>query len=158
MILDSESGANFDDPEAGLDALMQAMVCKERLAWRSEARKIIVLCTDSTYHSAGDGKIVGAAKLNDMQCHLDDNDVYYLALEQDYPTVNQINKVALQENTVVIFNTLNRVKVDYTALAKRIHGARYVELKNDSDIVKTITQEYTVCISNFHVVAKFLRV
>ncbi|KAI8427544.1 hypothetical protein MSG28_002059 [Choristoneura fumiferana] len=148
VILDNESGSNLDDPEAGLDALMQAMVCKERLAWRDGARKIIVLCTDSTYHSAGDGKIVGAAKLNDMQCHLDDNDVYNLALEQDYPTVNQINKIALQENTVIIFNTLNRVQRDYTALADRIHGARYVELKNESNIVETITQEYLKAVSN----------
>ncbi|KAI8427546.1 hypothetical protein MSG28_002059 [Choristoneura fumiferana] len=60
----------------------------------------------------------------------------------------QPQAMKIKENTVIIFNTLNRVQRDYTALADRIHGARYVELKNESNIVETITQEYLVCSGN----------
>ena len=31
---------------AGLDALMQAMVCRQRVGWRQNARKIILMATD----------------------------------------------------------------------------------------------------------------
>ena len=102
-------GSNFDDPEAGLDALMQAMKCDE-VGWRENARHIIVLCTDSTYHSAGDGKIVGAIKPHDMKCHLKDHK-YSEALTYDYPSVSQINQAAIDGNFKLIFAiTENTVK------------------------------------------------
>ena len=51
---------NIDNPEGGLDALMQArerekdlnmwadqvMVCGERVGWREEARRVIIYTTD----------------------------------------------------------------------------------------------------------------
>ncbi|KAF9416979.1 hypothetical protein HW555_005807 [Spodoptera exigua] len=68
-------GSNFDDREAGLDGLMQAMTCREEIQWREHARRIIIMSTDAPYHSAGDGKIVGAIKPHDMQCHLKNNKI-----------------------------------------------------------------------------------
>ena len=36
----------MDEPEGSLDALMQAMVCRQRVGWRHNARKIILMATD----------------------------------------------------------------------------------------------------------------
>ncbi|XP_061706930.1 integrin beta pat-3-like [Cydia pomonella] len=144
VLNNTNTGANYEAPEAGLDALMQVMACKDRIGWRKHSRKIVVLCTDATYHSAGDGKIVGAAKLNDMECHLNEDGAYTLALEQDYPTVNQIRKIAKQENIIVIFNVKNRVIQEYEALAKRLDiAAEVIELKENSSITETLVNVYT---------------
>ena len=56
---------NVDEPEGGLDGLMQAMVCWDRVGWRKKARKIILLATDRDYHFAMDGKLVGILDRND---------------------------------------------------------------------------------------------
>ncbi|XP_060805621.1 integrin beta-3 [Amyelois transitella] len=134
-------GANYDDPEAGLDALMQAMTCDEELKWRKDARRIIILCTDNTYHSAGDGKMVDADVTNDMKCHLKNNS-YDGQLTFDYPSVSQINKVATDGKFIIIFAAVNEVRADYSALANTIRGAKYAELKAQSNIVEIIRDAY----------------
>jgi hypothetical protein len=48
---------NVDEPEGGLDALMQSVVCSEEIGWRRNARKLLVFSTDSGFHIAGDGKV-----------------------------------------------------------------------------------------------------
>ncbi|CAB3248238.1 unnamed protein product [Arctia plantaginis] len=136
-------GANYDDPESGLDGLMQAMICKDELQWRNDSRRIIVLCTDSTYHSAGDGKIVGAIKPNDMKCHLD-NDLYNetFALTYDYPSISQIDKVAREGQFIIVFATKESVSTEYNYLAKDIFGAKHAVLDFENDAVKIIKDAY----------------
>jgi protocadherin alpha len=48
---------NVDEPEGGLDALMQSVICLEEIGWRQKARKLLVFSTDSGFHMAGDGKV-----------------------------------------------------------------------------------------------------
>jgi len=48
---------NLDAPEGGFDAIMQAIVCKERIKWRDRARRLLVFSTDASFHYAGDGKV-----------------------------------------------------------------------------------------------------
>ncbi|KOB67436.1 Integrin beta, partial [Operophtera brumata] len=134
-------GSNYDSPESGLDALMQVMKCQEKIGWRNksptgeklQSRRIIILATDATYHSAGDGKMVGAFKPNDMQCHLDANGKYddKISRTLDYPSVSQINHVAKENNYIIVFAVLKIVTNVYEALAKEIVGAKCVELKGD---------------------------
>ncbi|KAF2352631.1 Integrin beta subunit VWA domain [Trinorchestia longiramus] len=47
---------NVDAPEGGLDALMQAIVCWKEVGWRRQARRLLILSTDATFHHAGDGR------------------------------------------------------------------------------------------------------
>lgn len=49
---------NLDAPEGGFDAIMQAIVCKERIGWREHARRLLVFSTDASFHYAGDGKVI----------------------------------------------------------------------------------------------------
>ena len=48
---------NDDNPEAMLEALLQAAVCKEVIGWREAARKLVLVMTDRGFHFAGDGKV-----------------------------------------------------------------------------------------------------
>ena len=49
--------SNNDQPEALLEGLLQATVCKEVVGWREETRRLIMVFTDQGYHIAGDGKV-----------------------------------------------------------------------------------------------------
>lgn len=48
---------NLDAPEGGFDAIMQAVVCRDRIGWRDQARRLLVFSTDAGFHYAGDGKV-----------------------------------------------------------------------------------------------------
>ncbi|KAL0848938.1 hypothetical protein ABMA28_013332 [Loxostege sticticalis] len=141
-IREVKTGGNYDDPEAGLDALMQVMACDKELGWRPDARRIIVLFTDATYHSAGDGKMVGAEMPNDMDCHLNSSKFYDHSLILDYPSVSQINKMATDGNFIIIFAALHNVEEEYVALASQITGAKYTKLKAESNILDIIKSAY----------------
>lgn len=41
----------------GFDAIMQAIVCRDQIGWRDQARRLLVFSTDSGFHYAGDGKV-----------------------------------------------------------------------------------------------------
>lgn len=52
---------NIDSPEGGFDAIMQAVVCQNKIGWRKQARRLVLFTTDAGFHHAGDGKV---------RCHL----------------------------------------------------------------------------------------
>lgn len=143
----SEFGSNYDDAEAGLDALMQVMKCEKEIGWRTDTRRIIVLATDNTYHSAGDGKMLGAIKPNDMKCHLKDNEYKGEdSLKYDYPSVSAINKVAKEGNFLIIFAIAGSSDIlnIYKALSGQISVSKYAELKAESNILEIIQSAYKV--------------
>ncbi|XP_045511586.1 integrin beta-PS-like [Colias croceus] len=135
------NGTNYDTPEDSFDALMQVMVCPKQIGWRSGARRIIVVCSDSTYHSAGDGKFVGAIRPHTMECYMDSKGKD-MSLVYDYPSVSQINKVATETNTKIIFAVDSKAKRHYEALEKSIQGSKYVPFNANTDVVDMIKNEY----------------
>ena len=48
---------NVDAPEGVLDAVMQSVVCQNRIGWREDARHLLIVSTDASFHYAGDGKV-----------------------------------------------------------------------------------------------------
>ncbi|GJQ85657.1 hypothetical protein Trydic_g20205 [Trypoxylus dichotomus] len=98
---------NLDAPEGGFDALMQAIVCKQQIGWRENARHIIVFSTDAEFHIAGDGKLAGIFEPNDAVCHMQNNE-YVKALELDYPSVSHLNYVAKENNINLIFAVVSK--------------------------------------------------
>lgn len=150
VVKDIKMTGNFDIPESGLDALMQVMVCKE-INWSSnEARRIIILSTDSPYHSAGDGKIAGTTRPNDMKCHLTGGKYDKIqALTFDYPSVSQINKIASEKQIKIMFAVVEAAKYSasepkdvYDALSTKITGSDSVKLTED--LVEMIKTGYLV--------------
>ncbi|GLG99132.1 Integrin beta-PS [Gryllus bimaculatus] len=122
--------SNNDSPEGGLDALMQAIVCTEKIKWRPDARHLLVFTTDDLYHIAGDGKV--------LPSHLNFLRFYY-----DYPTISQINKQAIKNKINIIFAVTSTYSKQYQELAKHIQGSRMEILStNATNIINIITEVY----------------
>ena len=51
------TGSNIDAPEAGLDAMAQAVICDESVGWRDNAVKMILYFTDDAFKFAGEGRV-----------------------------------------------------------------------------------------------------
>lgn len=49
--------SNIEIPEAMLEGLLQTAVCWDVVGWRERARHLVLVLTDATYHSAGDGRV-----------------------------------------------------------------------------------------------------
>ena len=82
----------MDSPEAGLDAIGQAMLCTDLIGWRHHARKIIFLITEGELHFALDGKLGGIFNVfDDTQCRTDPSTkIYTDELKFDYPSIGQV--------------------------------------------------------------------
>ena len=47
----------FDPPEASCEALYQVAKCEDRIGWRNNTRRVIIIATDEEPHLAGDGAV-----------------------------------------------------------------------------------------------------
>lgn len=134
----SQISGNLDAPEGGFDAIMQSMVCQQEINWRPKSRKMLVFTTDASSHSAGDGKLAGIIAPNDGKCHLDSNGYYTESVEQDYPTLSQIDQKAQENHVNIIFAvTSNQVPI-YKNLSALVEGSSVGELNNDSSNIVTL--------------------
>ncbi|KAL0992750.1 hypothetical protein UPYG_G00097900 [Umbra pygmaea] len=90
---------NRDSPEGGFDAVMQAVVCKDKIGWRSNANHLLVFTTDDKTHSALDARLAGVVQPNDGQCHINQQNEYDMSTILDYPSLAQISD-KLSENNI----------------------------------------------------------
>lgn len=136
----------MDSPEGGFDAIVQAIVCKDVIGWRREARKLLVMSTDDTFHYAGDGKLAGLIEPNDGLCHMEDNE-YTFSSVQDYPSIPQINSIVKKHSVNIIFAVTKTHERMYNDLAKLVEGSSTGTLSSDSsNVVSLISDEYKVCL------------
>lgn len=134
---------NLDAPEGGFDAIMQAIVCQDKIRWRQEARRLLLFSTDAGFHYAGDGKLGGIVKPNDGECHLNNQGEYTHSVLQDYPSVSQINQVAKQHKINLIFAVTREQSSVYSRLAQMVEGSSQGELTADSsNVVQLVKEEY----------------
>lgn len=84
---------NIDNPEAGLDALMQVLLCTEDIGWRTGATHIIIYISDATPHTAGTGVFGGTWKPYDHTCQLKPKGTkkVYSSLDHDYPSFSAVS-------------------------------------------------------------------
>ncbi|KAJ8954366.1 hypothetical protein NQ318_011039 [Aromia moschata] len=145
QVTDARVSGNLDAPEGGLDAIMQAIVCKEHIGWRSQARHLLVFSTDAEFHIAGDGKLAGVIEPNDAKCHMLNN-LYTDYLKYDYPSVSQINYVARENNINIIFAIVKKdgnIKQSYQKLSDRIENSNFGELQeNDNSVINLVVSNY----------------
>lgn len=148
-VADARVSGNLDAPEGGLDALMQAIVCKDLIGWRNQARHLLVFSTDADYHIAGDGKLAGIVEPNDGQCHMENNQ-YTHGLVHDYPSVSHINHVAKEHNVNIIFAIVNKnvIVEKYKQLSRVIENSNTGALDDRSEnVVNLILDNYKVNLS-----------
>ncbi|RXG61019.1 Integrin beta pat-3 [Armadillidium vulgare] len=134
---------NWDDPEGGMDALIQAMVCED-IGWQTTTtRHLIVYVSGSAFKYAGDGKLAGLTTPNDMECHLDDEGNYLFSSLQDYPSISQVENASKDKRMHVIFAVKENVLPLYREVSTLIAQSEASELKEDSsNIIEIITSIY----------------
>ena len=81
---------NIDVPEAGLDAIAQAMLCPSVIGWKEDRKKIIILMTDAEMHFAFDGILGGITDKFPMECNLVNNRYDSKQNDYDYPSFGQV--------------------------------------------------------------------
>ncbi|XP_026069064.1 integrin beta-7 [Carassius auratus] len=132
---------NLDAPEAGLDAIMQAAVCKDEIRWGNVTR-ILVYTSDDTFHMAGDGRLGGVFQPHNGQCHLN-NQGSYDGKAYDYPSVGHVSRVLQDNNIQLIFAVTENIYPAYKALSALIPQSAVGVLKNDSsNVVDLISEAY----------------
>lgn len=141
------ASGNVDNPEGGLEALVQVAACEKEIGWQSkeDARRVVVLTTDAAYHSAGDGLLGGVVIPNDGLCHLDGEE-YSASLLMDYPSPGLVRDVLLESQVVPIFAVASKEKQVYEQLANFLGNETYAEtgelLEDSSNIVRVIGEAY----------------
>lgn len=137
---------NLDPPEGALDAMLQAMECKDLIGWRGNALRLLMVATESAFHYAGDGAsfLAGISKSNDGACHTGNDGKYVGAEEQDYPTINQVVRSSEANSITPIF----AVGSTYKDLYKRVSGEYFrgstygVLSKDSSNVVDLVRKAY----------------
>ena len=107
---------NYDTPEAGMDGLMQVLLCNDEIGWRKLSTHIIVFITDAPSHIAGDGILGGIWKPYEHKCNLvkdkqskDPEKLIYNSLDNDYPSLSEINYLLDKTQKTVIFGTPSNI-------------------------------------------------
>nr|XP_022914247.1 integrin beta-PS-like [Onthophagus taurus] len=150
---------NLDFPEGGFDALMQAIVCKNEIGWREDARHMLIFSTDADSHVAGDGRLAGAIEPNDAMCHLENNSYTTKALQYDYPSVSHLNYVAKQNNINIMFaiagtnqGSSDRVVKWYNDLKPNIENSVVGVLERDSsNVVQLVLENYNKIVDSIRI-------
>lgn len=117
--LTNQTKSNNDAEEAGLEALSQVAVCKDKIGWKQEAKHLLIFSTDAASHLAGDGRLAGINKPNELVCALSEKNPKYVrptskekmvakneyldGLKQDYPSVHDVKNVMNEQNIQTIF-------------------------------------------------------
>ncbi|CAI9716091.1 Hypothetical predicted protein [Octopus vulgaris] len=150
---------NADIPEAGLEAMMQAVVCEENVGWRNESRKIIIYCSDAPFHYAGDGLLAGAVIPNDGHCRMGGTkrNIYQEAEIQDYPSIQQIANALSLKQVTTIFAVASKEYIHlYEKLSRKIESSYVSEFNSETstiadiitDSYKNISSSVTMAVSN----------
>ncbi|KAF7282673.1 hypothetical protein GWI33_002143 [Rhynchophorus ferrugineus] len=142
-VTDSQISANLDDLDGALEAIQQVLLCDETLGWTEESRKLIVLSTDSLLHSAGDGILVGATRVNPGKCLIDRFGEHIDPLTYDYPSIAEIRSL-LRKYKVNLIVAVQEKEHFYQSLKNStLQKEMYVgRLKNASDILQLVTDGF----------------
>jgi len=92
----------------------------------------------------------GIVAPHDGNCHLDDKEYYSHSLNQDYPSVAQINSKIRENQIYTIFAVTEFYLGLYKQLSERISGSAAAEMQADSQNVVTLVKEnYRVTLTNY---------
>uniref|UniRef100_A0A3Q2XKI3 Integrin beta n=1 Tax=Hippocampus comes TaxID=109280 RepID=A0A3Q2XKI3_HIPCM len=134
---------NRDAPEGGFDAIMQAVVCKDKIGWRPDASHLLVFTTDAKTHIALDGRFAGIVQPNDGQCHLDSDNVYNKSTLLDYPSLALLTEKMSENNINLIFAVTDYVVPLYKEYSQLIPGTTVGKLSGDSgNVIELIEAAY----------------
>uniref|UniRef100_A0A8C2A8M4 Integrin beta n=1 Tax=Cyprinus carpio TaxID=7962 RepID=A0A8C2A8M4_CYPCA len=129
---------NRDAPEGGFDAIMQAVVCKDKIGWRPDASHLLIFTSDDRSHLALDARLAGIVQPHDGECHINNNNEYDKSTILDYPSLGMITDKLSENNINLIFAVTS--PMNYSEL---IPGSAVGMLSRDSgNVVQLILDAY----------------
>ncbi|XP_031850006.1 integrin beta-nu [Nomia melanderi] len=146
---ESSVTGNVDNLEAGMDGVVQSIVCAKEVGWAHQARKIILMATDGFLHFAGDGKLIGTVARSDFKCHLDGDGKYAMSTKFDYPSLEEVSRLLKENKVNLIFAVTEDRRAEYESIANLLkQKARVATLTSDSsNILEIIESSYHELIS-----------
>ena len=131
-------GSILDTPKSGLEALVQTIACDDVIGWRNTSKHMIVFSTDSSFHVAGDGKLVGVPVPNDGRCRTNQNGIYHGDTIMDYPSVSQLGHLVNDHNKFILFAIVcnpknSTVCTEYQELVKQVPNSRFASLSQNPE-------------------------
>ena len=143
---DAVVSTNIDNPEGTLEAMLQVVVCDDIIGWRDNSRKILLVMTDDTMHTAGDGALVGITKPSDGLCHTEydpilNRTMYTAALSQDYPSIGLVKEALVAMNIVPIFAVADSSVLAYYGNVSSLFDGFSLSLSEDSENLREVLQE-----------------
>ncbi|XP_067869266.1 integrin beta-3-like [Heterodontus francisci] len=143
QVIKQRISRNRDTPEGGMDAILQASVCKEDIGWRQEATHMLVFVTDATSHFALDGRLAGITRPNDGECHMGLDNQYNASAILDYPSLAQLAEKLSENNIFLFFAVTNRVTDIYKSYSNMIPGSKVGTISSDSsNVLELIVNAY----------------
>ncbi|XP_043920641.1 integrin beta-8 [Protopterus annectens] len=138
---------NIDNPEGGLDAVLQAAVCQNDIGWHKAAKRLLLMITDQTSHLALDSKLAGIVVPNDGNCHLENN-VYTKTASMEYPSLGQLAQILIENNIVLLFAVGKKSFDWYKDLLPLIPNAIAAELQpSASNLINLVADAYKYLLS-----------
>jgi hypothetical protein len=150
-----EISTNTDNPEGTFDAILQAALCDKVVGWRENARKILLVLTDDSVHTAGDGKLAGLVKPVPGVCNTVYNPVkqryeYSADDSYDFPSVEQLRRVFTDKIIVPLFAVTTNVTGLFDIITQSLEGTGAIraEISEDSsNIIDVIQNAYRDIVS-----------
>lgn len=150
-----EISTNADPAEGTGDAMLQAVLCPEIVGWRENARKILVVVTDESMHTAGDGEVAGIVKQAPLECHTaydpERNIITYVNNTLfDYPSIEIIRQVFENNLVTPVFAITEGVQSYFDLLVDALSGlnSQSVQIaENSSNIIEAIETAYENIVS-----------
>ena len=131
-----QPSGGLDFKEAQLEALVHTALDSDSvLGYRSGAKRINLVITDTAYHKAGD---YSSAPANDYDSNIEN---------EDYPTVAGLKSVLQTQNVEPVFLVPDHVKPQYETLVNDLGRGYVVSLQGDSANVADAIK-YAVAKSN----------
>ncbi|XP_061111269.1 integrin beta-1-like isoform X1 [Conger conger] len=141
LVSQQQISGNLDSSKGVFDAIMQVAVCGNHIGWRNVTR-LLVIATDTSFHSAGVGKLGGTVLPNDGKCHLENN-MYTMSHYYDYPSIAHLVQKLSDNNIQIIFAVTNDFQAVYKELKNLIPKSAVGTLSsNSSNVINLIIEAY----------------
>jgi len=121
---------NYDEPEAQLEAMLEAAGRAGQIGYDGEAERLLVVITDAEYHRAGD-----------FPSPAEDGRADGNALNEDYPSVAQVRRALERADLTPLFLVTADVAATYRGLVAQLgRGSVAVISSNSSDLLAGLDQ------------------
>jgi hypothetical protein len=141
----SNRDSGNDDPEAQLEALLQVArrtIQANPIGFRNNARRVVIVSTDNTYHKAGDGALAQPRPITKPN-----NGDAVIDPDEDYPSIGQVKQALTDANIFPVFTIarnddgVNNLPIYQDLVNGQIGFGKVVELQSDSsNLVEAITE------------------